>query len=204
MGSFLSEIPCGILDGDEAPETVRNRLIDGALEALEEDLDRFDAWTQFGAFATGGGLSPTHVERLDRLLGPDGLRLARLAQAMEFVIWRAILTPLADADAARAMERALQLARACRWLNERPVAGDGWRPEAVGAAEELVEIAAMLAGVAGGGADERFSELLKGYLDAWPAVRPVLARVADNLAMSTPSSRVGPLWRLHLYARATA
>ena len=61
---------------------------------------------------------------------------------------------------------------------------------------ELVEVASIVAASSGPGRDRAFADLLEGFAQAWPDLRPVLHQTAGNLAATTPSARVGELWRL--------
>lgn len=86
------------------------------------------------------------------------------------------------------------MATACRNHVERCPAdpASALNPEA--AAEEFVELAALIAACRGQEAASVFAEILERVARAWPALTPILHQAAGNLAARTPSGRAADLW----------
>jgi len=195
MGSFLADSPGGLDEASMDRPKIRNGLVRGALDAIAADPSNADAWMQLGAFS-GGGLEEEEAARLSAMLAADPTRPPRLVAAgLEPSLWRTLLQPLAWRDRHEATRIAVQIAAACRRLDQyRPV---GALPliSAEAAAEEFVEIASIIAACTGGERDTAFADLLDAYAQAWPALTPVLHRTLGNLTARTPSGRAGELWR---------
>ncbi|WP_169803505.1 hypothetical protein [Sphingomonas adhaesiva] len=195
MGSFLADSPGG-LDGSSMDRPrIRTQLVRGALDAIEADPSIPDAWVQLGAFSAGG-LDDDEAARLSSLLIADPARPARLVAAgLDPALWRTLLQPLAWRDRHEAGRLAVQIAFACRRLDQhRPTGGPApVAPET--AAPELVELASILSACAGTERERTFGDLLNAYADAWPAIVPLLHETVGNLTARTPSGRAEELWR---------
>lgn len=202
MGSFLNGSPRGFDDLHFDRPTIRRQLVESALATVEADLEDQSGWLQLGAFASVGidtDLEERFVEAVS-----DPLRLVRLTIAgLDRSIWRAVIQPLAWSTPNRASELAVEVARGCCRMvqvgTENAIAA--LRPDEV--ARELVEVASIVAACSGSGRARAFAEILDGFVQVWPDLRPVMHQTAGNLAATTPSARSGELWRLqnHLGAR---
>jgi hypothetical protein len=196
MGTFLAGSAMGFDSGPFDRTGTRTSLVDGALNAIEANPGNSGAWLQLGAFGSGG-FDPPAYERLVALVSADPARLVRLVVAgADPTLWRAILQPIAWRDVTQALHLAREVALAChRWHEghafdaESPIA-----PHA--AAEELVELAAIIAACAGNSGPQTFADLLQGYARAWPELRPILHQTVGNLIARTPSGRADELWTL--------
>ena len=196
MGSFFAGSPRGFDEEEFDRPQVRNMLIGTALDALEADPANRDAWLQLGGFSAGG-FEKKQADRLIPLLQADPARLVRLvAGGAEHALWRVILQPIAWHDREEAARIAVALAAACRDLDRHRGDAATQPIEAERVAEELVEVASVIASCAGDGREEFFTHLLDGYSMAWPALTPVLHHTLGSLTARTPSGRAGSLWRL--------
>lgn len=203
LGSFLADSPTGIAGGSLDRGYVRNILIHGALDLLDTDPDNLDGWNQLGGF-TAGGLDDEAYERLFALVSADPARLARLVgRGASPMLWRSILSPIAFRDTAAASRLAQSVVLACRRLDEyRP--SESQLPVSVdAAADELVELAAFIAGCVPDDGSRIFADLLDGFVAAWPMLRASFHQAVGNLTARTPSGRAHELWLLqnHLGAR---
>jgi len=195
MGSFLVGSPRGFDADDFDRPTIRRRLVESALTAVEADPDDQSGWLQLGAFASVG-MDADLEERFARAVS-DPSRLVRLMIAgLDRGLWRAVIQPLAWSVPDQGSELAVEVARACRRMVQAGAVGAvaALPPDEV--ARELVEVASIVAASSGPGRDRAFADLLEGFAQAWPDLRPVLHQTAGNLAATTPSARVGELWRL--------
>lgn len=201
LSSFLRARPRGILAGDAAPAVIRQRLVAGALAALVADPNDAGAWAQFGGFAAVSGVASDDLDRLEEVLGDDGVRLARLAAGGDYAIWRAVLGPIAARDPDRAAARAAMLASACRWLEDASPGIEAFRLDRAIASSELVEVAALIAARSPGAEAGRFASLVERFAIAWPAISGDLRAMADGITTRTPSGRADALWHMHLALR---
>lgn len=195
MGSFLVGSPNGFDASDFDRPNIRRRLVEGALTAVETDPKDQSGWLRLGAFSSAG-MDADLQERFVRAVS-DPVRLVKLRIAgLDWGLWRAVIQPLAWSVPDRASELAVEVARTCRHMVQAGVEGAlaALPPDQV--ARELVEVASIVAACFGPGRDRTFAELLDGFAQAWPALRPVLHQTVGNLAATTPSARVGELWRL--------
>lgn len=195
MGSFLIGSPRGFDAGDFERPAIRRRLVESALAAVEADQEDPSGWLQLGAFGSAGMDSDLEERFMKAVSHPS--QLVRLTIAgLDCGLWRGLIQPLAWSAPERAFELALEIAHACRRMVQAGVDGEvaALAPDKV--ARELVEVASIVAACSGPGRDKAFAELLDGFARAWPDLRPVLHRTVGSLAATTPSARVGELWRL--------
>jgi hypothetical protein len=196
MGSFLTDSPAGLAGGPLDRDHVRNILIIGALDRLDTDPDNLDGWNQLGGFAAGG-LDDDAYERLLALVAADPARLARLAgRGASPMLWRSILSPIALRDTAAASRLARAVVLACRRLDEYRLSENQLPVSPDAAADELVELAALIAGCAPDNGSCVFAGLLDGFASAWPILRASFHQAVGNLTARTPSGRVHELWVL--------
>jgi hypothetical protein len=195
MGTFLVGSPRGFDAGDFDRPAIRRRLVESALTAVEADPEDQSGWLQLGAFASVG-VDADLEERLVRAIS-DPSRLVRPTVAgLDRSLWRAVIQPLAWSAPDQASELVVEIARTCRRMVRTGAKGAlaGLPTDAV--AHELVEVASIVAACSGPGRERKFADLLDGLAQAWPDLRPILHQTAGNLAATTPSARVGELWRL--------
>jgi hypothetical protein len=170
-------------------------MVESALTAIEADPEDHSGWLQLGAFASVG-LDADLEERFEAVVS-DPMRLVRLMVAgLDRSLWRAVMQPLAWSAPNRAYQLAVEVARACCRMVQAGAEGAvaALRPDEM--ARELVEVASIVAACSGPGRDRTFAELLDGFVQVWPDLRPVMHQTAGNLAATTPSARAGELWRL--------
>ena len=195
MGSFLVGSPCGFDAGDFGRPTIRRRLVEGALMAVEADPADQSGWLQLGAFASVG-MDADLEERFARAVSDPSQLVRGTIAGLDRGLWRAVIQPLAWSAPNQATELAVEVARACRRMVQAGVEGAASALPSDEVARELVEVASIVAACSGPGRDRAFADLLDEYAQAWPDLRPVLHQTAGNLAATTPSARVGELWRL--------
>lgn len=196
MGAFLIGSPAGYDSGAFDRVATRTLLVDGALDAIRSNPTDAGAWLQLGAFASGG-LDQPAFDRLYAIVSADPAGLVRLVAAgIDPRLWRTILQPIAWHNAAEAARLAREVALACRrWHDSHPFdASSPLAPEP--AAEELVELAALICACGPGDPSRAFAELIDGFSQDWPALRAVLHQTVGNLTAKTPSSRTDNLWLL--------
>jgi len=196
MGAFLAESPVGYEGGPLDRAQTRAFLIDGALDAIEADPENAGGWLQLGGFAAGGLDDPAY-ERLFAAVSADPARLVRLTAASpQPTLWRSLLCPIAWRDVSAASRFARELARACRRFHEYRRSEDILPVAADIAVEELIELAALIAGCAREDRPRVFADLIDGFAQDWPALRDDLHQAVGNLTARTPSGRVHELWLL--------
>jgi hypothetical protein len=196
MGSFLARSAAGLEDGPLDRARTRDLLVEGALGAIETDPGNMGAWLQLGGFAAGG-LDPRAYARLIAAVSADPARLVRMtASGIQSTLWRSILHPIAWRDVAAASRLAQELALACRRLDEYRPSEDILPMQPGTAVEELIELAAVIAGCADGDRSQTFSVLVEGFARGWPVLRESLHQAVGSLTARTPSDRVHQLWLL--------
>lgn len=208
MGSFLRKRPIGLLSENLDPDQTRDVLVNAALDAIEAGGENaLAAWPQLAAFASGG-LSEAQQARFAALVPQVDLwGLAFAHDEPQLLTWRAILAPMLLSDREWVLRAIATLAVKCRRHFGRRFPGPG--EDVVGTASEavgeLVEIAAMAAGVAPSGEElESFCNLIGMIASNWPGAAPQLRVVADNLLAVTPAGRAAPLWDLFVLLRSYA
>lgn len=196
MGSFLANSPVGYDGGPLDRCRTRSILIDGALDAIDADPSNGGAWLQLGGFAAGGLDQPAY-QRLVSAVSAEPARLAKLVAAgVEPPLWRSVLQPIAARDVPLASHYAKEVVHACRWLGEHRSSRGGASISPDVAVEELIELAAVIAGCAGKDGPSVFADLLEGFTQRWPALRDSLHQTVGNLTARTPSGRADELWTL--------
>lgn len=197
MGSFLTASAADLNRDLLDRHRCRTVLVDSALEAIEAGASNVAAWSQLGAFATGG-LEVPAMDRLRCLVSEDPARLVRLVTAgAHRSLWRMIVVPIAWQDPAYAAQLSQEIARACRYLEENRAADSVAPPTPEEASEELVEVAAMVAACHGDQRQRTFANLLDGYAREWAPLRPFFHEWIGRLTAGTPSERSHEFWRLH-------
>jgi hypothetical protein len=193
LGGFMRRSPVGVLGGQD-PRSMRDLIIDDALERVRAAPDDIEGWVGLVA-VSNRGLSANHLACFETCVdAADLFALASFgAHDVGRTVWRGVLGTLAWGGR-DISERLAALARRCSRHFPGQIRPDGAAETAL---RELVEAVVRAARPSTGVIDENLAcGLLWRIALAWPASTAYLRSMATVLTDEMPPHREDHLWRL--------